>query len=154
MGTVHLFIGTGRSLWEITFLPFTKVYNHNTSYLGPIGHFIFKSVHLKMYSEALWLIASSLCQFSEGVSFYRTFGDKVDPNKNIAGDSLWGRRGGYVALEPFEYAYRCGQPNCTHYIVLALHLRSYGYSNFFFTVMLALSINSLDEGSRLHKISS
>jgi hypothetical protein len=33
-------------------MPFTKVYNHNTSYHGPIGHFIFKSVHLEMYSEA------------------------------------------------------------------------------------------------------
>jgi hypothetical protein len=65
-----------------------------------------------------------------------------------------GGGGGGGPGAPFEYAYRCGQPNCTHYIVLALHLRSYGYSNFFFTVMLALSINSLDEGSRLHKISS
>jgi hypothetical protein len=34
-------------------MPFTKVYNYNTSYHGPIGHFIFKSVHLEMYSEAL-----------------------------------------------------------------------------------------------------
>jgi hypothetical protein len=25
-------------------MPFTKVYNHNTNYHGPIGHFIFKSV--------------------------------------------------------------------------------------------------------------
>jgi hypothetical protein len=24
-GTVHLFIGTGRSLWEITFMPFTFI---------------------------------------------------------------------------------------------------------------------------------
>jgi hypothetical protein len=45
MGTVHLFIGTGCSLWEITFMPFTNAYNHNTSYYGLIGHFIFKSVH-------------------------------------------------------------------------------------------------------------
>jgi hypothetical protein len=44
-GTVHLFIGTGRSLWEITFMPFTIAYNHNTSFHGLIGHFIFKSVH-------------------------------------------------------------------------------------------------------------
>jgi hypothetical protein len=33
-------------------MPFTKVYNHNTSYLGPFGHFIFKSVQMEMYSEA------------------------------------------------------------------------------------------------------
>jgi hypothetical protein len=44
-GTVHLFIGIGCSLWEITFMPFTNAYNHNTSYHGSIGHFIFKSVH-------------------------------------------------------------------------------------------------------------
>jgi hypothetical protein len=52
MGTVHLFIGTGRNLWEITFMPFTEVYNHNTNYHGPIGHFIFKSVPLEIYSKA------------------------------------------------------------------------------------------------------
>jgi hypothetical protein len=80
-GTVHLFIGLGRSLWEITFMPFTNVYNHNTSYHGPIGHFIFKSVHLEMYSEALWLIASALCQSSEGVSSYGTFGNEADPQQ-------------------------------------------------------------------------
>ena len=44
-GTVHLFIGTGRSLCEITFIPFTTDYNHNTNYHGPICLFIFKSVH-------------------------------------------------------------------------------------------------------------
>ena len=26
-GTVHLFIDTGHSLWRITIMPFTKVYN-------------------------------------------------------------------------------------------------------------------------------
>jgi hypothetical protein len=34
-------------------MPFTNDYNHNTSYHGLIGHFIFKSVHLEIYSEAL-----------------------------------------------------------------------------------------------------
>jgi hypothetical protein len=43
-GTVHLFIGTGRSLCEITFMSFTAGYNHDTNYHGPIGLFIFKSV--------------------------------------------------------------------------------------------------------------
>jgi hypothetical protein len=62
-------------------MPFTKVYNHNTSYHGSIGHFIFKSVHLEMYTEALRLIASALCQSSEGVSSYGTFGDEADPQQ-------------------------------------------------------------------------
>jgi hypothetical protein len=43
-GTVHLFIGTGRSLYEITFIPFTTNYSHDTNYHGPICLFIFKSV--------------------------------------------------------------------------------------------------------------
>ena len=51
--TVHLFIGTGRSLCEFTYMPSTNDYNHNTGYHGPIGHFIFKSVHLEVRSEAL-----------------------------------------------------------------------------------------------------
>jgi hypothetical protein len=45
MGIVHLFIGTGHNLCEITFTPFTIDYNHDTNYHGFIGHFIFKSVH-------------------------------------------------------------------------------------------------------------
>jgi hypothetical protein len=43
-GTVHLFVGTGRSLREITFMSFTTSYNHDTNYQGPIGLLIFKSV--------------------------------------------------------------------------------------------------------------
>jgi hypothetical protein len=43
-GTVHLFIGTGRSLCEITFMSFTTSYNHDTNYHGTIGLFIFKSM--------------------------------------------------------------------------------------------------------------
>jgi hypothetical protein len=43
-GTVHLFIGTGRSLCEITFMSFTISYDYDTNYHGPIGLFIFKSV--------------------------------------------------------------------------------------------------------------
>jgi hypothetical protein len=48
---------------------------------GPIGHFIFKLVRLEMYFEALWLIAFALCQSSEGVSSYGTFGDEADPQQ-------------------------------------------------------------------------
>jgi hypothetical protein len=43
-GIVHLFIGTGRSLREITFIPFTIDYIHDTNYHGSICIFIFKSV--------------------------------------------------------------------------------------------------------------
>jgi hypothetical protein len=43
-GIVHLFIGTRRSLCEITFIPFTIDYNHDTNYHGSICLFIFKSV--------------------------------------------------------------------------------------------------------------
>jgi hypothetical protein len=43
-GTVHLFIGTGHSLCEITIIPFTIDYNHDTNYHGSIYLFIFKLV--------------------------------------------------------------------------------------------------------------
>jgi hypothetical protein len=43
-GTVHLFIGTGRSLCGFTFMSFITGYNHDTDYHGLIGLFIFKSV--------------------------------------------------------------------------------------------------------------
>jgi hypothetical protein len=39
-------------------MPFTKVYNYNSNYHGSIGHFIFKSMPLEIYSEAFSLIAS------------------------------------------------------------------------------------------------
>jgi hypothetical protein len=44
-GTIHLFIGTGRNLCIITFMPFTINYNNDTEYHRSLGHFIFKSVH-------------------------------------------------------------------------------------------------------------
>jgi hypothetical protein len=43
-GTIHLFIGTGRSPVKITFTSSTTSYNHDTNYHGPIGLFLFKSV--------------------------------------------------------------------------------------------------------------
>jgi hypothetical protein len=43
-GTVHLFIGVGRSPVKITFMPSTTIYNHVTNYHGLIGLFLFKSV--------------------------------------------------------------------------------------------------------------
>jgi hypothetical protein len=51
-GIVHLFIGTGHSLCEFTFMSSTNGYNHNTGCHGPIGHFMFKSVHLEICYEA------------------------------------------------------------------------------------------------------
>ena len=44
VGTVHQFIGIGRSLCGITFMSFTTGYNHDTNYHGSISLFIFKSV--------------------------------------------------------------------------------------------------------------
>jgi hypothetical protein len=51
--TVHLFIGTWRSLCEITFMPFTIDYNHDTNYREFIGHFIFKSVHSFVFKHVI-----------------------------------------------------------------------------------------------------
>jgi hypothetical protein len=43
-GTVHLFIGTGRSPVKITFMSLMTSYNHDTNYHALIGLFLFKSV--------------------------------------------------------------------------------------------------------------
>jgi hypothetical protein len=43
-GTVHLFIGTGRSPVTITFMSLITSYNHDTNYHGLIDLFLFKSV--------------------------------------------------------------------------------------------------------------
>jgi hypothetical protein len=43
-GTVHLFIGTGRSPVKITFMSLMTSYNHDTNYHGLVGLFLFKSV--------------------------------------------------------------------------------------------------------------
>jgi hypothetical protein len=51
-GTVHLFIDTGHSLCEFTFMSSTNDYNYYTGYHGPIGHLIFKSVHFEIYYQA------------------------------------------------------------------------------------------------------
>jgi hypothetical protein len=55
-GTVHLFIGIGRSLCEVTFISLTTDYIHDTKYHGSAGHFILKSVRSFVlrchYSEA------------------------------------------------------------------------------------------------------
>jgi hypothetical protein len=43
-GTVHLFIGMGRSPVKITFMSLITSYNHDTNYHGLIDLFLFKSV--------------------------------------------------------------------------------------------------------------
>jgi hypothetical protein len=43
-GTVHLFIGTGRSPVKITFMSLMTSYNHDSNYQGLSGLFLFKSV--------------------------------------------------------------------------------------------------------------
>jgi hypothetical protein len=45
-GTVHLFIGTGRSLCKITFMPFMFTIDLRTIYRGLDSLFLFKSVPL------------------------------------------------------------------------------------------------------------
>jgi hypothetical protein len=43
-GTVHLLIGTGRSLDKVTIVSLITNYNHNTDYQGLCILFLFKSV--------------------------------------------------------------------------------------------------------------
>jgi hypothetical protein len=43
-GTIHLFIGTGRSLCKITFMPFMFTIDLKTIYRGLDNLFLFKSV--------------------------------------------------------------------------------------------------------------
>jgi hypothetical protein len=43
-GTVHLFIGTGRNLYKITFMPFMFTIDLRTIYGGLNSLFLFKSV--------------------------------------------------------------------------------------------------------------
>jgi hypothetical protein len=44
-GTIHLFIGTERSLCKITFMPFMFTIDLRTIYRGLDSLFLFKSVH-------------------------------------------------------------------------------------------------------------
>jgi hypothetical protein len=51
-GTVHLFIGTGRSPDKITFVSLINNYNHNTNYQGLCSLFLFKSVSSFIFSKS------------------------------------------------------------------------------------------------------
>jgi hypothetical protein len=48
-GTVHLFIDTGRNLYEITFMPFMFTIDLRTIYQGLNSLFLFKSVPFFCY---------------------------------------------------------------------------------------------------------
>jgi hypothetical protein len=61
-GTVPLFIGTGRSLCDITFMSFTTGYNHDTNYHRSIGLFILSQCNPSSQG-------ASLCRSSLGGSF-------------------------------------------------------------------------------------
>jgi hypothetical protein len=61
-GTVHLFIGTGRSPDKITFVSLITNYDHNTNYQGLCGLFHFKSV-------PSFVLSTPPCQSSFNCSF-------------------------------------------------------------------------------------
>jgi hypothetical protein len=52
-GIVHLFIGTGRSLCKITFMPFIFSINLRTTYRGLSGLFLLKSVPFSIIEPKL-----------------------------------------------------------------------------------------------------
>jgi hypothetical protein len=51
-GIVHLFIGTGRSLCKITFMPFMFTIDIRTTYQGLNSLFLFKSVPFLLLSRS------------------------------------------------------------------------------------------------------
>jgi hypothetical protein len=51
-GTVHIFIGTGRSLCKITFMPFMFTIDIRTIYRGLKSLFLFKSVPFLLLSRS------------------------------------------------------------------------------------------------------
>jgi hypothetical protein len=53
-GTVHLFIGTGRSLCKITFMPFMFTTDIRTIYRGLNSLFLFKSVPFLLLSRSFF----------------------------------------------------------------------------------------------------
>jgi hypothetical protein len=63
--TVHLFIGTGRSPSEITFMSLTFTINHKASYRGLSGLFSFKSV---LSFTIVLLLSRSFSSHSFGAS--------------------------------------------------------------------------------------
>jgi hypothetical protein len=67
--TVHLFIGTGRSLCKITFMPFTFANNSVIIHRGLNSLFPFKSVSFSVITPKL-CVASSLHHPSYSLCFF------------------------------------------------------------------------------------
>jgi hypothetical protein len=65
-GTVHLFIDTGRSPDEITFMSLIINYDHNTDYQGLYNLFLFKSV-----SSFVFNMTPSRSSFNRSFGFIR-----------------------------------------------------------------------------------
>jgi hypothetical protein len=64
-GTVHLFIGTGRSLDKITSMSLITNYNHNADYQGLYSLFLFKPVLSFVFS-----MTSSRSSFNRSFDLY------------------------------------------------------------------------------------
>ena len=65
-GTVHLFIGVGRSPYKITFMPFTFDNNSIVIHRGLNSLFIFKSVPLSAIATKLPCAQLRLCTILRG----------------------------------------------------------------------------------------
>jgi hypothetical protein len=93
--TVHLFIGTGRSPWKITIMPFTFINNSMITLRGLIWFFIFKSVSFSAAIPKLFYTQLRLCA-NLCASSYRGSdpGPKVPINvlysRNIVKSCFWG----------------------------------------------------------------
>jgi hypothetical protein len=70
--TVHLFIGTWRSLDKITFIPLTFTLSYNTSYQGLSSHFPLRSVSSSIQAETPWATASASIHVTFGLYIHIT----------------------------------------------------------------------------------
>ena len=84
--TVHLFIGTGRSPWKITIMPFTFINNSMITLRGLIWFFIFKSVSFSAATPKLFYTQLRLCA-NLCASSYRG----SDPNPKVPVNVLYSR---------------------------------------------------------------
>jgi hypothetical protein len=84
--TVHLFIGTGRSPWKITIMPFTFINNSMITLRGLIWFFIFKSVSFSAATPKLFYTQLRFCA-NLCASSYRG----SDPNPNVPVNVLYSR---------------------------------------------------------------
>jgi hypothetical protein len=84
--TVHLFIGTGRSPWKITIMPFTFINNSMITLRGLIWFFIFKSVSFSAATPKLFYTQLRLCA-NLCASLYRG----SDPNPKVSVNVLYSR---------------------------------------------------------------